>query len=411
MRRFGALALVALAFTLDTARAMERRDLESELRLLEQGKKPELGIPGAKSRVAVFPYEDPDKTGLGNTLGSLVAREILLRGGVTSIGVLRYEGGLSPTTKQPLGYFDKVDLVTTAQQVTLSVWGAVRRSGDTLTIDTFVQIPPEQIDRSFRWVLRLPGAMGSGELVARLRPDRILVQRLEIPNSAESAFRDAARSADELRKTARADAEVVATVPIGSVYYVEKSEGDWSYINAGPGRAGWVPTRGSCTGDCASLLESARFAGGLLRYLDSKNLPEASPALGDDARAVVDQIRMLQVLNSERSDGIEAAWNKLEGEKRGAAFANLHAMARIAIDLKRGASETFERAGGRLQDAYEAVALDKARVLDAAFDLAAASQSDPRNTDILNNLAVLFAYSGDGRRADLARGLATAGTR
>lgn len=411
MRQLGALVLVTLAFSVDSAYAEQRRDLEKELRLLEQGQRPELGIPGAKNRVAVFAFEDPDRTGLGNALGSLVAREILLGSRVTSIGVLRYEGGLSPVTAESLSYFDKVERVTEAQQVTLAVWGVVRRVDEMLAIETFVQVPQTQLDRSFRWAIRLPMAMGGQELVAHLQPNRILAQRFEVPRSAEAAFRAAARSIDELREAPRSDAEVQFTLPLESVYFIEKREQDWIYVNAGPGRAGWVPVRDSCTEDCATLLESARFTGGLLRYMDSKEVPQRLAGLSEDALAAIDQIGMFHLVNFDSSRNIEAAWNRIEGDERGTDFANLRAMVRIAIDLKSGVNEEYGRSGGSLQVAYEKLSVDKARALEVAFELADASLSDPGNADILHNLAILFEYGGDTRRADLARHLAAPGSK
>lgn len=51
--------------------------------------------------------------------------------------------------------------------------------------------------------------------------------------------------------------------------------------------------------------------------------------------------------------------------------------------------------------------LDRNFVRDVAFDLAEASQGDPRNLDVLHNLDVLFTYAGDPQRAEAARAIAT----
>ena len=407
MSRFITVALVAFAFSANVAWAEVTVDLEKQLRLLERGERPELAIPGARNRVAVFTYEDPDGTGLGNALAAIVGREILLTSNVASIGVIRYAGGLSPVADESLSYFDKVERVTEAQQVTLAVWGVVRLVDDMLAIETFLQIPRQQLDRSFRWAIRLPAAMGRGELVAHLQPNRLLVQRVEVPRLTEAAYRTAAQALDELRAAPRGDAEVRATLPIESVYFIKEREGDWILVDAGPGRTGWVPVRGSCADPCASLLESARFSVGLLRYLDRRMVPEESSGLSEDALSLIDQIKMFEVVNSSSPGEIEAEWSSISGATRGAAFANLHAMARIAIELKRGVDAETRGSSHPVDVAYERISIDRARVLEMAFDLAEASQFAPANTDILNNLAILFEYGGDTRRADLARHLAS----
>jgi hypothetical protein len=63
--------------------------------------------------------------------------------------------------------------------------------------------------------------------------------------------------------------------------------------------------------------------------------------------------------------------------------------------------------GDRLRINYAQQRLDPGFVRDVAFDLAEASQGDPRNLDILHNLDVLFTYAGDPQRAGAARAIAT----
>lgn len=88
--------------------------LDDQLNILAQGRVPERLIPGAEYRVAVVTYEDPDGTGLGDTIASLVAREVLTNSGVSSIGVIFFKEGVSPSAGSNLAYFDKVEKVTAA---------------------------------------------------------------------------------------------------------------------------------------------------------------------------------------------------------------------------------------------------------------------------------------------------------
>ncbi|MDX2481826.1 MAG: hypothetical protein QNK24_16005, partial [Desulfuromusa sp.] len=52
---------------------------------------------------------------------------------------------------------------------------------------------------------------------------------------------------------------------------------------------------------------------------------------------------------------------------------------------------------------YDDLDLPNKLIRGLADELAKASLDDPRNIDVLENLAVLFDAAGDGRRAGLAR--------
>ena len=86
----------------------------------------------------------------------------------------------------------------------------------------------------------------------------------------------------------------------------------------------------------------------------------------------------------------------------------VQALAELALALKE---EYLSHAGHGTDAAekdalYNQIQLSKRGARDQAYALAKISLSDPRNPDLLHNLAVLFAYAGDGERADLARQLA-----
>src|SRR4029453_11558587 len=100
-----------------------------------------------------------------------------------------------------LGYFDKVERVVASQGVALAVWGRIARARGVLVVDTFAQVPPETVEARFTWRLRMPEAMGGANLLARLRPNRLVVQRLTLPLSVSEALRATASRLDELRGT------------------------------------------------------------------------------------------------------------------------------------------------------------------------------------------------------------------
>lgn len=415
-----ALALWCVAAT--PAHALEIVDIDEQLRIIAAGGTPEARISGAEFRMGAFPYEDPDGTGLGNALAALVGHEMLMNTNVRSLGVLVFAGGLSPGPGKRLSYYDKVDLVTAAQGVSISTWGVVRRQDDELIIDTYIQIPPESVEAHFTWERALPAAMGAGVLRSHLRPDRLLAQRLRVPASAADRFAAAAAMLRELREFPTVSSPIKGTVPQGEVFYVKGRAEDWVLLQT-PDDDGWVPLRGHCTGPCTPLLDAASFAGGLVRFMadtEGQPVPEVTPALSTDALAVTEQLAALVGLRrfaaSNMRQPIELAmrwagpdrWTGPDERSRiqrgegvppgGAAFANLRSIAEIGAAL--AAAQRESRAP------YDELALSNEVVLGVAEGLAEASLDDPRNAVVLHNLAVLFAAAGDDRRADLARGIA-----
>ncbi len=404
------VGLIVAALTMLTSAAGfagQVANFERELDLLAQGRPLPRRISGAKNRVAVFTYEDPSGTGLGDAVATLMAGEILLRSQVNSIGVILYEGSLRPSADDPLSYFDKVDKIANAQEVTLAVWGLIRRMGDTVRIDSFVQLPRATTERYFRWSIRLPARMGGSELVAHVKPDRVLAQRLTLPADAIPRVEQAAASLRRLRRTKEDDAPISAQLRLDKTFWLEKRESDWVLINTGQGR-GWVRAAGHCTADCRPLLSAAKFAGQLLAFADRRANPKKYDHLSDEAYAVRDQIRTLEALGRPTADDIKQAndytrqWlspSRVTASATGAAFENIRALLRVAIDLKRAARHAD------VND-YEHLRINKEKARNIGFDLAEASQRDPRNTDILRNLEVLFTYAGDLERAQLAHDLA-----
>jgi hypothetical protein len=415
LRRFLCLTLLCLlpAF----AFAEIQVNLEQELKVLERGEKLQRRIPDAKFRVAVFTYEDPDGTGLGDALAGLVGRELLLRSEISSFGVLTYEGGLAPSPSNPLSYFDKVETVANAQKVTLSIWGMVRRRGSTLTIETYVQLPTSLFEKTFVWRVKLPARM-KGELVAHLRPERILAQRLELPDSAMETIRTAALRNSELRAEPADSSPVASVLPRDKVYWIEKSQGDWVNVNAGGGQSGWVRASGNCSADCAHFLDAARFGAALLAFMEQPRPGLFSGSLSADAQAVRDQLEAYDLIDRNNVNALRRTAARIDDQLRtaesagrvppgGAALANAWMIDSMVLLLRSEARQRPE--GTNRQDimaSYQELEPDRKEIAAMAFRLADASLGDPDNADVLHNLAVLFEYAGDAKRADLARSLA-----
>ena len=416
MRSFAFLILFCLVVLPATdAFAGVDESLDEQLNILAQGRVPKRLIPGAEYRVAVVTYEDPDGTGLGDAVASLAAREVLTNSRVSSIGVIFFREGVSPSAGSNLAYFDKVEKVTAAQDVKLAVWGVIRAVGGGVEIHTYVQVPEPSVEQHFGWHLRLPQAMGGKELRARLRPDRILVQRLRISESELGEIRAAADAITQLKAAPSRDAPVTANLPMKEVYYIMERQGDWVRLVTRGGADGWVPTREHCPGPCAELLQAAAYAGGLLRYMADGTVPGAPNGLTEESRAVSDQLGALDLLGAGTIDDLLRMGSKTRqwlGGKGvppgGAAFANISMLGHLSMELKESilrvhhgalSAEAFSRL-------YDQIELDRRTLRSIAFRLAEASLEDPRNTDVLHNLAVLFEYAGDTERAALAGRLA-----
>lgn len=386
---------LALALLPTSVPAGIKLDVAQEVLRIERGELPQLHIPGATIRVAVFTYEDPDETGLGDAIAAMVGQEILLKANVGSVGVLRYEGRLSGTSEQPLSYFDKVDKVTSAQDVTLSVWGAVRRDGESLVIDTYAQLPADTVETAFKWQLHLPAdVLPESSLVAHLRPDRIHVQRLAIAADAAGTLRDAAARLDELHAEPLDSAAVTGSLPRDAVYRIAETRGDWTRFVYGTGQAGWARTAGQCAQRCGALLDAAHFVGGLLRFTARRDLPDLPGSLSTDAMVVRAQLQALESVDEDPA----LAYNRLRdliyrtpALHGSAALANVLAITHLALSLVEQKSHGFDVT----KPAHE-----------IAFELAGASQVDPRNRDVLHNLGVLFRIAGDDARAQTAEQLA-----
>ena len=424
------LALMLTASLASSAWAGISVPLEDQLRILEQGRQPARLIPGAKHRVAVFTFEDADGTGLGDVAAALVAREVLTNSKVSSIGVIFFEGGLAPSADSGLSYFDKVERVTAAQEVTLAAWGIIRQTANGVQIDTYLQIPAPSLDKYFTWTLKLPQAMGAKELSARLRPDRVFLQRRIFTADGIEQLKSAATAIGRVRASPRADADIIAALPLSEVYYLTERQAGWVRLQTRSGVNGWAPSEGHCLGECESFLEPYTFTGQVLRYMADGSLPVSNQRLSLESQAVAHQLEILTALNSKSIDDLHETVNQAQFWQEqeavppgGAAFANLEALAVLGLGLKEAFVKVAERdfevnvRGSEPvpdfveQQIYDSIKLSPENVKRIALPLAEASQYDPRNTDVLGNLSVLFGCVGDSDRADLAQRLAAKYTR
>ena len=77
-------------------------------------------FPKAQHRVAVFTFDDPDNTGIGDALSFLISKKILFSTSVRSFAVVNFQQGASAKTESGLAYFDKVDKLTAGEDFRIS---------------------------------------------------------------------------------------------------------------------------------------------------------------------------------------------------------------------------------------------------------------------------------------------------
>lgn len=350
-------------------------DMQRELLELRRGKVPELRIAFAKYRVAVFAYEDPNNTGLGNAISSIIGSEMLYHGRIRSIGVLRYGDQELSATSATGRYFDKVDALTRSQQVQLAIWGVIRVSADQMVIDTYAQIPIETLVNDFQWRLSVEG----NNLLATLRPDRILVQSVRLPLTSRTALVAAAKATHDLRKKPYEGADIIQELPQNTAYSVRQRQGGWVQVLLANGATGWLKIDNICTAECQAIRVAAEFASCLLRYIEDGivSTPDVS-SLTQDSRTVLAQLQILAaVKHGYPISGISSSF------KHDTRFVNFRALATIA---SAGASST-------------------STFPDIASDLAIALQQNPRDGEALHNAAILFSLIGDLKRSKLAQEL------
>lgn len=428
--------IVALFFiAVPTAALAAGASFVYELEAIEKGKV-EPRIPAADYRVAVFAYEDPDGTGLGTSLAALVANHVLVASEVRSLGVIHYRGSLAPSQESKLSYFNKVEKVIEAQKVSLAIWGIVRSVGPNLVIDTYLQVPQRVTSDLLTWEFtfrhtKTASYMGDTvtekvTLVAHLRPNRIHVQHLIISQEYSQLLMQAGQRLSELRKE-RSFASESISLPIDQDYRMISREDDWAEFETSSGQKGWIPITAHCPNQCRLLLDSAAFAGEMLRYLSHHKSsqpalpPKSRDGLMEDTIAIEDQIKALDYIAiSKGRKELAKMFVGLEGWVRpdreggtppgGAAFANIFAIGKVLNEVleKYGKSEGVGWLESLLDGLFSRNAgprLSPNTISNIAFDLAQASLYDPQNVDVLHNLAVLFRLAEDRERSRLAEDL------
>jgi len=404
MTTFGAscrLTLLAFAMLLEAggvARAGIDVPLEREARELMSHGERDRFFSNVRNRIAAFTFDDPHAIGLGDPIAFLLAKKLLFSARVSSVGIVNYRESVDRDFSGKLAYFDQVDAITEDQGFLLAIWGHLSQTEDGVRADSFLQVPANVGGTPFFSEIRLPKQMGGGTLTARLKPDRIQLQSLDIDRDHVSALRAAAAEVATLRAEPDVFAATIGRIPEDQPYSIVDSQEDWVRLRFADGTYGWTSVDAFCIDVCRDLMDVATFindAVALTSNLPARSVPES---LTREAAAMSDQLAALVALTTNPRKAIEiiGPW-AVEGfgspSAGGAGFANLFAVASVAAELERASA---------LEPEFNRIRLDREVVERIAQRLAEASVAHPSDLDILENLAVLFAYLGDERRRSLA---------
>jgi len=353
-----------------------------------------------RHRLAAFTFDDPDATGVGDPISFLVSKKLLFSNRVPSFAIVNYRQGADRDSSTNVAYFDRVDAITKDQNFALAIWGRLSRTERGMRIDSFLQVPGDADKSPYVRTIRLPAAMGGGTLTARLKPDRVLVQSLDIGSDEINLLKTAAEQVATLHAGPDAAAAVIGRLGDGSgrTYTIIGSERGWVELRLADGSLGWTSVDQFCTGICAALLDIAGFTDDVVALTSGLPARPVSRSLTPEAEAMSQQLAGLVALsnNSRRAMEIAERWAR-GGSGRtspaGAGFANLLAVARVKAELAR-----MNVRGQK----FDHIRLGRQAVERIANQLADASVADPSDVDVVENLAVLFGYLADNTRRRLA---------
>jgi hypothetical protein len=365
-------------------------------------------FPDVRHRLAAFTFDDPHETGLGDVILFLLSKKLLFSARVSSFAIVSYRQGADRSAPGELAYFDRVDAITKDQKFLLAVWGRVSRTEQGLRIQSFLQVPADADGGPFVQKVRLPKAMGAGTLTARLKPDRIMVQDLEIGPDGVDALKKAAADIATLRARPSPSGKITGRLKEDVPYRIVDSKQDWVQLKY-KGGGGWTSIDEFCTGVCRALLDVATFTNDMIALAAGSPARPVPQRLTSEAKGSLRQLTGLLLLSKDPRKAAKFAGLPLpelvadnpdpqpsNPEKPifdNAGFANLLAVARIAAELQEA---------GVGHRKFDDVVLDQQTLKPIVHDLAMASVAHPGDVDIVENLAVLFAALGDEKRRVLA---------
>src|SRR5262249_32256789 len=227
---------------------------------------------------------------------------------VPSFAVVNYRQGADRDPSSNLAYFDRVDAVTKDQKFSLAIWGRLSRTERGVRIDSFLQVPGDADKSPYVRTIRLLG----GTLTARLKPDRILLQSLDVDPDGISLLQTAAEQVARLRASPAADAPVIGRLgddsySYGTTHRIVGSQPDWIQLQLTGGRHGWTSVDQFCTGACRALLDVASFANDVVALTSGSSWRPVSKNLTREAEAMSEQLAALMSLSNNPNIAVRLA--------------------------------------------------------------------------------------------------------
>ncbi|MGO7163500.1 hypothetical protein ACCS78_30190 [Rhizobium johnstonii] len=315
---------------------------------------------------------------------------------------MNYQEGTGPSGPREAAYFDKVDRITADQDYMLQLWGQLTRiENGGAVIDSFIQVPFTPSRFSGEADLTLPKAMGGGVLTARLEANRIRVQTLKLNDGDITLIRDVAGQVAALRGTPDQDAQITGRLQedgLNRGYSIVGSEGSWVQLAFEGGGGGWTSVDEFCVAACRRLLDVADYANEIADIASgtgsASRFPESVTA---EARDLGLKMVAMKFLDENPSAALEVLQSSSVNERDKSVLgstdlSNLTALAKVSSSIRQKQGD-----GG-----YDSVRLDQSEITRITEDLARTSVADPRSIYTLENLKVLFGYTGDKERQSIA---------
>jgi hypothetical protein len=236
--------------------------------------------------------------------------------------------------------------------------------------------------------------MGGGALTARLKPNRIMVQSLELGPDAIEALKKAAADVALVRTKPSVSAKAAGRLKADIPYRIVDSRQDWVRLRF-KGGGGWTSIDRFCKDVCRDLLDVAIYTNDLVALAAGAASRPVPASLSREAEATARQLEKLIWLSKDprRAQMPEVVAASGAAGPHSAGFANLYAVAEVAAELRRAAQESAD---------FEQIRISPEKLRSIVHHLVGASIEFPADVDIIDNLAVLFAALGDAKRRNLA---------